>query len=67
MPNIPGAVLSKKMLEMRPDIPIILCTGYSSNVDQEKAKEIGIREFAFKPLDNREIALIIRKVLDGTG
>lgn len=64
MPIMPGSEFAKQLLEIRPDIPIILCTGYSSKVDKEKALEIGIREFAFKPLDKREISLLIRKVLD---
>lgn len=64
MPNIPGSELARQMLQIRPDIPIILCTGYSSKVDKRKAREIGIREFALKPLDNREIALLVRKVFD---
>lgn len=63
MPNIQGSELAKQMLEVRPDIPIILCTGYSSKIDQDKAGQIGIREFALKPLDNKEIAFLIRKVL----
>lgn len=65
MPNISGSELAKQLLHINPGISIILCTGYSSKVDKEKAREIGIREFALKPLDIKEIALLIRKVLDG--
>ena len=65
MPNIPGSELAKQLLQIRHDIPIMMCTGYSSIVDKAKTKKIGIREFEIKPLDNREIALLIRKVLDG--
>jgi len=64
MPNITGSELAKQLLQVRPDIPIILCTGYSSKVDKEKASQIGIKKFALKPLDISEIAVLIRKVLD---
>lgn len=64
MPGIPGSELAKQVLQIRPDIPIILCTGYSSRVDEKKAREIGIREFAMKPLDRKAIARLIRVVLD---
>lgn len=63
MPNMQGSELAIQMLGVRPDIPIILCTGYSSKIDKDKAGQIGIREFALKPLDKSEIAFLIRKVL----
>lgn len=65
MPNITGIQLSEKILIVRPDIPIILCTGFSATTSVETAKAIGIREFIMKPLTKRDVALIIRKVLDG--
>lgn len=65
MPRLTGVELAKQVLEMKPGLPIILCTGFSSKVDKEKAQEIGIREFAAKPLDSRAIATLIRKTLDG--
>jgi two-component system, cell cycle sensor histidine kinase and response regulator CckA len=52
-------------MEIRHDIPIILCSGYSEHVSEEKAKKIGIREFVMKPLEMKELAETIRKVLDG--
>jgi len=64
MPGMTGADLARRMLQIRPDIPIILCTGYSSIISEEKAKSIGIREFALKPLTKKNIAGTIRKVLD---
>jgi FixJ family two-component response regulator len=45
-------------------MPIIMCTGFSHVVNEEKAKAAGIRAFAMKPLTKREIARSIRKVLD---
>ncbi|HPI94068.1 MAG TPA: PAS domain S-box protein [Deltaproteobacteria bacterium] len=62
MPGLTGDKLALKLLEIRPDIPIILCTGYSEHISEEKAKEIGIREFALKPLEMRELAKIIQRV-----
>ena len=64
MPNMSGAELAVELLKVRPDIPIILCTGYSSKISEEKAKEIGIRKFCMKPLDRRQLAKTVRKVLD---
>ena len=64
MPNMTGAELAKQLLQVKPGLPIILCTGYSSKVDKEKAKKIGISEFASKPLNRRDIAKLIRQVLD---
>lgn len=64
MPKISGVELTKEILGIRPDIPIIMCTGYNASISPDKAGEIGIREFAFKPLSGGEIASIIRRVLD---
>lgn len=66
MPGMPGSEMAGKMLQARPDIPIILCTGYSSIISEEEAKAIGIKEFALKPLVKSDIAGLVRKVLDGT-
>jgi PAS domain S-box-containing protein len=65
MPNMTGEELSKKLLRIRFDIPIILCTGYSEVITPEKAKGLGIREFVMKPVIKRDLAEIIRRVLDG--
>ncbi|MFT5729413.1 MAG: PAS domain S-box-containing protein [Desulforhopalus sp.] len=64
MPGMTGSDLSRRMLQIRPDIPIILCTGYSTIISEEKAKSIGIKEFALKPLAKKDIAKLIREVLD---
>ena len=45
MPGMTGDRLAQKILEIRHDIPIILCSGYSEHISEEKAKKIGIREF----------------------
>ena len=67
MPKMTGTALSKKVLESRPDIPVILCIGFSENVTEEQAKWMGRREFLLKPLSRREMALAIRRVLERTG
>lgn len=65
MPNMTGADLAKEAIKIRPDIPIILCTGFSERIDEKRAKEIGIRAFLMKPVITREIAGTIREVLEG--
>jgi PAS domain S-box-containing protein len=64
MPEMTGAELAQKLLSFRPDIPIILCSGFSDKIDEKRAKAIGIRAYVMKPLILRDFAKIIRKVLD---
>jgi len=64
MPDMTGVVLAQKVLAVRKDMPIILCTGYSEAVSAEKAKEVGIAAFVMKPVVKKELAETIRKVLD---
>lgn len=63
MPGMTGFDLARQLLQIRSDIPIILCTGYSKLIDEETAKSIGIKEFALKPLSRGKIASLLRKVL----
>jgi CheY-like chemotaxis protein len=64
MPEMTGFELAGKVLQIRPDFPIILCTGYSSQVTKEKALAAGIKGFALKPLAKHDIAVLIRNVLE---
>ncbi|MBC8431778.1 MAG: PAS domain S-box protein [Desulfobacterales bacterium] len=64
MPNTTGVQLAQKLLEIRPDIPIILCTGFSTKVDKEKAAAFGIRGYVMKPVVMSELAKKIREVLE---
>lgn len=64
MPEITGMRLAEMMLEVRDDLPIILCTGYSEMVSAEKVKAAGISEFLMKPLMSKELVSILRRVLD---
>ncbi len=63
MPHMTGEMLAKELLAIRPDIPIILCTGFNEMISEDRAKAIGIREFAMKPLRIYDLAKIIQKVL----
>ncbi len=63
MPKMNGVELIRKILKVRPDIPIILCTGFSELIDQEKASALGVKKFLMKPVLKRELAEAVREVL----
>jgi len=65
MPKMTGADLAREIIAIRPDIPIVLCSGFNETIDEEKAKSIGFREFIMKPVVMRQLADTVRKVLDG--
>ncbi len=65
MPELSGKDLIKELLSIRPDLPTILCTGYSNKINGEEAEKLGIKAFCMKPLDLAELVQITRKVLDG--
>jgi PAS domain S-box-containing protein len=64
MPNMTGDELARRLMTIRSDIPVILCTGYSERISKEKAHAIGIREFVLKPIVMSDLAVTVRKVLD---
>jgi YesN/AraC family two-component response regulator len=64
MPNMTGAVLAREVLSIRPDIPIILCSGFSEQMNTEKAASLGIREYLIKPVTKSSLAQSIRMALD---
>ena len=64
MPHLTGAALAREILAARPQMPIILCTGYSEVMDADRARAIGIRKFLAKPVENRILAQSVRDVLD---
>ena len=64
MPEITGDLLAGEMLKLRPDLPIILATGYSAKITEAKAKALGIRAYALKPLVMEKLAKMIRTVID---
>ncbi|OGR12417.1 MAG: hypothetical protein A2277_03345 [Desulfobacterales bacterium RIFOXYA12_FULL_46_15] len=65
MPEITGDVLAQKIRSIRPDIPIILCTGYSERMDEQIAGLLGINALLFKPVPVETMLLAVRSVLDG--
>ncbi len=64
MPEMTGTELAAELLKIRPDIPIILCSGFSATTSENDAKSIGIRKFCTKPMNKNQLALVVRKVLD---
>ena len=66
MPNMPGDILSAELMKVRPEIPVILCTGYSSKISDETAMKIGIKAFTYKPIAKHDLAKSVRRVLDET-
>ena len=64
MQNITGDELAIELMKIRPDIPVILCTGYSKKISDETASKIGIKAFAYKPVVKADLAKTVRKVLD---
>jgi PAS domain S-box-containing protein len=64
MPRMTGTRLARELMGICPDIPIILCTGFSELITEKRAKEMGIREFVMKPLIMSEMARVVRRALD---
>jgi len=65
MPQMTGFDLAREIKQIRPDIPIIICTGFSDTTDSDKAKAMGIIGLVMKPIIMREMAEIIKRVSDG--
>jgi DNA-binding NtrC family response regulator len=64
MPKLDGAGLAKELMRIRPQLPMILVTGYSSAISPAQAKKIGIREYVMKPIAPHEFSKTVRQVLD---
>jgi PAS domain S-box-containing protein len=64
MPKLKGNELAEKILEIRPDIPVVLCTGYSGSITDDVAKKIGVREFLFKPVGAVNLMEVVSRVID---
>jgi CheY-like chemotaxis protein len=65
MPNMTGDKLAAALMAIRRDIPVILCTGFSEQFTEDKAKKMGIREYVLKPMVMNKLAQTVRGVLDG--
>ena len=64
MPKMTGDKLAVELILIRPDIPVVLCTGYSKRMSEESASKIGVRAFLNKPIIKSDMAKTVRKVLD---
>ncbi|WP_212637912.1 PAS domain-containing hybrid sensor histidine kinase/response regulator [Desulfocicer vacuolatum] len=64
MPEMNGKMLAKALIEIRPEIPIILCTGIAQEISVEQLKQMGIAHCIEKPLERSELATAVRRVLD---
>lgn len=67
MPQMTGLELAEEILRIRPEMPVILCTGFSEGVTPEKAKSLGIREYLMKPLVMRQLAETVSRVIEKQG
>lgn len=63
MPNITGAVLTRQCRNIRPGVPVILCTGFSEALSSEEARFLGVNEYLMKPVVKRQMARAIRRAL----
>jgi len=64
MPNLTGDQLAQKLMSIRPDIPIIICTGFSERINKEQTEANKVKGFLMKPVVKSEMAQMVRKVLD---
>jgi PAS domain S-box-containing protein len=63
LPRMTGAGLAAELLRLRPDLPVILCTGHSELIDERGARQLGVREFLLKPLELKDLARAVAGVL----
>jgi len=59
-----GDQLTRELMSIRPNIPIIICTGFGERINKEQAEAIGVKGFLMKPVVKSEMAQMVRKVLD---
>jgi CheY-like chemotaxis protein len=64
MPGMAGDRLARELIAIRPDIPIIICTGFSERIGHDEARAIGVKGFLMKPVSVMEVAQKVRKVLN---
>lgn len=63
MPEMSGVGLAEKLLAIRPEIPIVLTSGYSDDIEQQIGRAVGIRGYAAKPFQIRSLAEIIESLV----
>ena len=66
MPGMSGSSLAEQAMQQRPDLPVILCTGYSNSIDAEQARKLGIRNLIYKPVYKDDLAELIKQTLHPT-
>ena len=66
MPNMTGEQLARELISIDPGIPMVICTGFSDENDENRAREIGVKGFLKKPVGRGDLADMVRKVLDDT-
>jgi len=64
MPGLTGLDLAREIAAIKPALPVILCTGFSRDIDAESARKLGIKGFAMKPVSFGEMARLVRTLLD---
>jgi PAS domain S-box-containing protein len=64
MPNMTGEQLAKELISIKPDLPVIICTGFSDENDEKRARDLGVKGFLKKPVATSDLATMVRKVLD---
>jgi PAS domain S-box-containing protein len=67
MPNMTGDILATELMKIRPDIPVIICTGYSERIDDPRAQELGLKGLIMKPFTIRSLSKTVRNALDQNG
>lgn len=63
MPQMTGDVLAEKLLQIRPDLPVLLCTGHGDQIKEGQCRELGIRELVHKPVTRLELATVIHRAI----
>ena len=64
MPNMGGEHLAMEIKKIQPDVPIILCTGFSTRLNAENLLKIGVAKVLMKPVTMNELAVSVRRALD---
>ncbi len=65
MPHMTGDIFTSKLLAIRDDIPVIICTGYSERITQDMIERLNIRALILKPIIRDELLVTVRQILDG--
>jgi PAS domain S-box-containing protein len=65
MPEMTGDKLTENLKKISPEIPVVLCTGFSKKIDSQNARDIGVNALIKKPVEKNKLATVVRKVLDG--